>query len=119
MYDRDELLALLDTHVYGHVTLFPDQAKAIAAALRQANEAESLLAEWVRRMRTNPDAVIEALSNLAAPGFTPFSASPTWVDLSSRLRSASWSIGRDDEFEQFPRRRHPPRTATPTEDSDG
>jgi hypothetical protein len=36
-----------------------------------------------------------------APGFTPFSASPTWVDLSSRLRSASWIVGRDDELEHF------------------
>jgi hypothetical protein len=42
-----------------------------------------------------------------APGFTPFSSSFTWVDLSSRLREASWSIGRDDEFEHFP-----PGTAT-------
>lgn len=36
-----------------------------------------------------------------APGFTPFSTTPTWVDLTSRLAEASWQMGRDDEFEHF------------------
>ncbi|NIS31054.1 MAG: hypothetical protein GWO04_14410, partial [Actinobacteria bacterium] len=26
----------------------------------------------------------------------------TWTDISTRLRSAEWSTGRNDEFEQFP-----------------
>jgi hypothetical protein len=36
-----------------------------------------------------------------APGFTPFSSSFTWVDLSNRFQEASWTVGREGEFEHF------------------
>lgn len=41
----------------------------------------------------------------AAFGFTPFSAAPTWTELTSggktRIRDATWTMGRNDELDHF------------------